>query len=127
MENLKYLMALVGAAFGYIFGALDGLMIALIVFVIVDYITGVMDAIYNKSLSSAVGFKGIFKKVCIFILVAIGNIIDLYILKSGSPVRTSIIFFYISNEGISILENIDMLGVPLPEKLRDILMQIKEN
>ena len=126
METIKYLMALLGAMVGYVWGEIDGLFIALIIFIVVDYVTGVMLAIYERKLSSEVGFKGIFKKVLVLVLVAIANVIDSYILKSGSPCRTSVIFFYLSNEGISILENSASMGLPIPEKLRAILEQLHD-
>lgn len=126
MRTFTYFLALVGAAVGYIWGAIDGLFIALVIFITVDYITGVLCAIYEHHLSSGVGFKGIIKKIAILIMVAVANIIDCEILKAGSPCRTSVIFFYVSNEGISILENITRLGVPVPEKLRQMLDQLHE-
>ena len=99
-------------------------MIALLVFMVVDYITGIMCAILDKKLSSAVGFRGIFKKVSILILVGIANIVDIHVLGTGSTLRTAVIFFYLSNEGISVLENASHLGLPVPEKLKDVLAQI---
>ena len=99
---------------------------ALIAFVVVDYITGLMAAGLEKKLSSGVGFRGIFKKVVIFCLVAVGNIIDTYIIQNGSVLRTAVVFFYLSNEGISILENVGRIGLPIPEKLRSVLEQLKE-
>jgi toxin secretion/phage lysis holin len=85
-----------------------------------------MVAVLEKKLSSEVGFRGIFKKVLIFAFVGIGNIIDVYILKNGSAIRTAVIFFYISNEGISIIENAAKIGLPIPQKLKDILEQLNE-
>lgn len=126
METIKYLMAFAGAAVGYIWGSVDGLFIALLIFIIVDYITGVLCAIYEHKLSSEIGYKGILKKIGILILVAIANIIDAEILKAGSPCRTSVIFFYLSNEGISILENTSRLGLPIPDKMKDILDQLHD-
>lgn len=99
---------------------------ALIVFVVVDYLTGVMVAVLNKNLSSEVGFHGIFKKVVIFALVAVGHIVDTYVIQNGSVIRTAVIFFYLSNEGISILENASVLGLPVPQKLKDVLEQLKD-
>ena len=111
----------VGGFLGWYLGGLDGFLYALIVFVVVDYITGVLCAVYDKKLSSEVGFKGIAKKVLIFVLVGIGNIIDVSILKEGSAIRTAVIFFYLSNEGISILENSAHLGLPIPKALKYVL------
>lgn len=125
--KVKLIFALFGSFAGIIFGKMDGLFFALTAFVIIDYITGVLDAIYTKTLSSEVGFHGIFRKVCIFILVAVGNIIDVYVIGDGSAVRSSVIFFYLANEGISILENAVTLGLPVPEKLYDILNNIDKD
>lgn len=97
---------------------------ALIAFASVDYITGIMCAIIDKNLSSAIGFKGIFKKVLIFAMVGIGHILDMQVIGTGSILRTAIIFFYISNEGISLLENAAHLGLPVPEKLKMVLQQL---
>ena len=94
--------------------------------VLVDYITGVMCAIADKKLSSAVGFKGIFKKVLIFALVGIGHILDTRVIGSGSVMRTAVIFFYLSNEGVSLLENAAYLGLPIPQKLKSVLEQLHD-
>ena len=114
-----------GGALGWFFGGLDGFLYALIAFVAADYVTGVLCAIVNKQLSSEVGFKGIFKKVLIFTLVGVANIIDVNVLQSGSAIRTAVIFFYLSNEGFSILENAAALDLPIPNKLKEILAQIR--
>ena len=111
----------VGGWLGYFLGGCDGLLYALVVFVVVDYITGVMCAINNKTLSSAVGFKGICRKVLIFLLVGIANVLDVQVIGTGSVLRTAVIFFYISNEGISLLENAGHLGLPIPEKIKVVL------
>ena len=113
-----------GGWLGYFLGGMDGLLIALIVFAVLDYITGVMCAIEDKTLSSAVGFRGIARKVIIFMLVGVGHILDTHVVGSGSALRTAVIFFYLSNEGISLLENTAHLGLPIPEKLKAILEQI---
>lgn len=116
----------VGGWLGYFLGGCDGLLIALIIFVVIDYITGVMGAIADKKLSSEVGFKGICRKVIIFLLVGIAQIIDINIIKTGSVLRTAVIFFYLSNEGVSILENTAHLGLPIPEKLKMVLEQLHD-
>ena len=113
-----------GGWLGYFLGGADGMLIALIVFVALDYVTGVMCAIVDKKLSSAVGFKGIFKKVLIFALVGVGHILDTYVIGSGSAMRTAVICFYLSNEGLSLLENAAHIGLPIPDKLKDILSQL---
>lgn len=97
---------------------------ALVAFVVIDYITGIMAAILEKKLSSNIGFKGIFKKVLIFTFVGIGHIVDIYILQNGSAVRTAVIFFYLSNEGLSIIENATKIGLPVPEKLKAVFVEL---
>ena len=116
----------IGGWLGYFLGGCDGLIIALILFVVMDYITGIMCAIADKKLSSEVGFKGICRKVIIFMLVGISNIIDVEVIKTGSVLRTAVIFFYLSNEGISLLENAGHLGLPIPEKLKLVLEQLHD-
>ena len=113
-----------GGWLGYFLGGADGMLIALIVFVALDYVTGVMCAIVDKKLSSAVGFKGIFKKVLIFALVGVGHILDTRVIGSGGAMRTAVICFYLSNEGLSLLENAAHIGLPIPEKLKEILAQL---
>jgi toxin secretion/phage lysis holin len=116
--------AAVGGWLGYFLGGMDGFIYALITFVVVDYITGLMCAILDKKLSSEFGFRGIFKKILIFSLVAIGHIIDKSVIGDGSVIRTAVIFFYLSNEGVSILENAAHIGLPIPQKLKDVLGQL---
>ena len=113
-----------GGWLGYFLGGLDGLLIALIVFAALDYVTGVMCAIADHALSSAVGFKGICRKVLIFMLVCIGHILDVHVVGTGSALRTAVICFYLSNEGVSLLENASHLGLPVPEKLKNVLEQL---
>lgn len=121
---IKLIFAVIGGWLGYFLGGCDGLLYALIAFVVVDYITGIMCAILDKKLSSTVGFRGIFKKILIFILVGIANLLDVQVIGDGSVLRTAIIFFYISNEGISLLENASHLGLPIPTAIKDILQQL---
>lgn len=115
-----------GGFLGWFLGGFDGFLYALIAFTVIDYITGVMCAITDKKLSSSVGFKGICRKVLIFTLVGIGNIVDVYVLGQGGVLRTAIIFFYLSNEGVSIMENTARLGLPIPAKLKEVLEQLHE-
>lgn len=115
-----------GGWIGYYLGGCDGLLYALIAFVIVDYLTGVMCAIADKKLSSNVGFKGICRKVLIFLLVGIANIIDVQVIGQIGILRTAVIFFYLSNEGVSLLENAGHLGLPIPEKLKVVLEQLHD-
>ena len=119
-------ITVIGGWLGYFLGGCDGLLYALIAFVVIDYITGVMCAIINRELSSAVGFKGIFRKVLIFLLVGIANIIDVQVIGTGAVLRTAVIFFYISNEGVSLLENAGHLGLPIPEKIKTVLEQLHD-
>ena len=116
----------IGGWLGYFLGGYDGLLYALIVFMVVDYITGVMCAINDKKLSSAVGFKGICRKVLILMLVGVANLLDVTIIGTGAVLRTAVIFFYLSNEGVSLLENAGHLGLPIPEKLKEILAQLHD-
>ena len=115
-----------GGFLGWFLGGVDGFLYALIAFTVIDYITGVMCAITDKNLSSSIGFKGICRKVLIFTLVGIGNIVDVYVLGQGGVLRTAVIFFYLSNEGVSMLENAAHLGLPIPDKLKDVLAQLNE-
>ena len=123
---IQVVLTAIGGWLGYFLGGFDGFMYTLLVFVVVDYITGIMCAVLDKKLSSEIGFRGIFKKVLIFTLVAIGHIIDENVIGDGSVIRTAVIFFYLSNEGISILENVVHIGLPVPQKLRDVLEQLND-
>ena len=123
---VQFMFAAVGGWLGYFLGGCDGLLYALLAFVVIDYITGVMCAIADKNLSSEVGFKGICRKVLIFLLVGVANILDVQVIGTGSVLRTAVIFFYISNEGVSLLENAGHLGLPIPKKLKDILAQLHD-
>ncbi|WP_018659236.1 phage holin family protein [Allofustis seminis] len=125
-KTFQIILAGIGGYVGYFLGGVDGLIHGLIAFVLIDYITGVMCAITDKRLSSAIGFKGIFRKILIFLLVGIANILDVKVIGSGSALRTVVIVFYLSNEGISILENAAHLGLPIPEKLKAILKQLRD-
>ncbi|MCD8214839.1 MAG: phage holin family protein [Clostridiales bacterium] len=126
LDGINVGFAALGGVLGWLFGGMDGFLYALIVFVICDYLTGVMAACVRKDLSSEIGFKGIARKVTIFLLVAVANIIDVDIIQTGNAVRTAVVFFYLSNEGISILENAAVIGLPIPKKLKTVLLQISE-
>lgn len=119
-------LAVIGGAVGWFVGGYDGFIIALVIFVSADYITGVVCAVLDKKLSSEIGFRGIFKKVLIFILVGVANILDTEVIGSGSVLRTAVIFFYLSNEGISILENAAHAGLPIPQKFKEVLEQLHD-
>ena len=126
MKEIQFVLSTIGGFVGWYVGGVDGFMYALLTFVIVDYLTGIMVAILEKKISSEIGFKGIFKKVLIFILVGIAHIIDFNLIKNGSAIRTAVIFFYVANEGISIIENAAKIGLPVPDKLIAVLEQLKK-
>ena len=123
---VQVVFAAVGGGIGWFFGELDGFFYALLAFVVIDYMTGVMCAIADRSLSSEVGFRGIFRKVLIFVMVGAGHILDAQVIGSGDALRTAVIFFYISNEGVSLLENAAHIGLPVPEKLKEVLAQLHD-
>ena len=123
---VQMVFAAVGGWLGYFLGGNDGLLIALVLFVAADYLTGVMCAVSDKVLSSNVGFKGICRKVLIFLLVGIANILDVHVIGTGSVLRTAVIFFYISNEGVSLLENAAQLGLPVSGKIKAVLEQFHD-
>ena len=124
--KIQIAITALGGWLGYFLGGMDGLMIALIVLMTLDYVSGVMCAIVDRKLSSAVGFKGICKKVFILMLVGVAHIIDLHVVGTGSALRGAVICFYMSNEGLSLLENAAHIGLPIPDKLRDILAQLHD-
>lgn len=123
-NTIQLIFTAIGGWLGWFLGGCDGLLYALIAFVAIDYITGVMCAVIDHRLSSEVGFKGIFKKVLIFLLVGVANILDVQVIGTGCVLRTAVIFFYISNEGVSLLENAAYLGLPVPEKIKTVLGQL---
>ena len=123
---IQIIFTAVGGWLVYFLGGCDGLLIALVVFAVTDYITVVMCAIADKKLSSEIGFKGICRKVIIFMLVGIAHVLDVNVIATGSVLRTAVIFFYLSNEGVSLLENAAHLGLPVPEKLKDVLEQLHD-
>ncbi|KGP75592.1 hypothetical protein JT05_09235 [Desulfosporosinus sp. Tol-M] len=126
VNTFQIIIAAVGGYIGYFLGGWDGFLYALVAFVVIDYLTGFMVAILEKRLSSEVGFRGIFKKVLIFSLVAVAHIVDSQLIQTGSAIRTAVIFFYLSNEGISIIENTAKIGLPIPEKLKTVLEQLNK-
>ena len=123
-NTIQLIFTAIGGWLGWFLGGCDGLLYALIAFVAIDYITGVMCAVIDHRLSSEVGFKGIFKKVLIFLLVGVANILDVQVIGTGCVLRTAVIFFYISNEGVSLQENAAYLGLPVPEKIKTVLEQL---
>ena len=125
-NTIQLIFTAVGGWLGWFLGGCDGLLYALLVFVTLDYITGIMCAVADHKLSSEVGFKGICRKVLIFALVGIGHVVDAQIIGTGSVLRTAVIFFYLSNEGVSLTENAAHLGLPIPEKLKAVLEQLHD-
>lgn len=123
---MQILFSGLGGFMGYFLGGCDGLIFSLLIFISIDYVTGVMCAIAEKTLSSDVGFKGICRKVLIFLLVGVAHILDLHVVKTGSVLRSAVVFFYLSNEGVSILENSAHLGLPVPKKVKDVLEQLHD-
>ena len=122
--KMQMAFAAIGGWLGDFVGGADGLLITLLVFMVLDYITGVMCGIADKKLSSAVGFKGLCRKVVIIALVGVGHVVDMHVIGTGGALRSAVICFYLSNEGVSMLENAAHLGLPVPDKLKDILAQL---
>lgn len=123
---IQTVFAALGGWIGYFLGGCDGLLIALIVFITIDYVTGLICAISDHKLSSEVGFQGIAKKIMIILLVGVAHLLDKYVFGEVGVVRTAVIFYYISNEGISVLENASHLGLPIPQKLKKVLQQLHD-
>ena len=124
--TIQLVFSAVGGWLGYFLGGCDGLLYTLLAFVVLDYVTGIMCAVADKKLSSAVGFRGLFRKVLIFALVGVGHLLDVQILGSVGVLRTAVIFFYLSNEGVSLIENAAHLGLPIPAKLKAVLEQLHD-
>lgn len=124
--DFKLMFGEIGAVIGIFIGGADGLIKALIIFAIVDYITGVSAAAIEHKLNSEIGFKGITKKLLLFCIVGVAHILDLYVLGTGAVCRSAVVLFYIANEGLSIIENVARCGLPIPDKLRIILEQLKK-
>lgn len=123
IDSIKYGLSAAIMGIGWLVGGFDTMMITLLLFMAIDYISGVMCAIEKKKLSSAVGFKGIFKKIMILFLIGVGNLIGKSTGVEG--LRYIVISFYLANEGISIIENASILGLPVPQKIKDVLEQLK--
>lgn len=123
---LSGVFAAIGLWLGLFIGPVNGLLIALIVFVLTDYVTGFASAIVRKELSSSVGFKGLARKILIFLIVGIANVLDVYVLNANAVLRTAVILFYMCNEGLSIIENAGEIGLPIPKKLKDVLAQLRK-
>ncbi len=124
--TIQFVFSAVGGWLGYFLGGCDGLLYTLLAFVVLDYVTGIMCAVVDKRLSSQIGFKGIFKKVLIFALVGVGHLLDVQVFGEIGVLRTAVIFFYLSNEGVSLIENAAHLGLPIPAKLKAVLEQLHD-
>lgn len=122
--KVQMAFTVIGGWIGYFVGGVDGLMTALLIFMVLDYVTGLMCAIADKKLSSSVGFKGICKKVLIIMLAGVAHVVDLHVVGTGDALRSAVVCFYLSNEGVSMLENAAHLGLPVPDKLKGILAQL---
>ena len=125
-NTIQLIFTAVGGWLGYFLGGCDGLLYTLLAFVVLDYVTGIMCAITDHKLSSAIGFKGIFRKILIFALVGVGHLLDVQVFGEVGVLRTAVIFFYLSNEGVSLIENAAHLGLPIPEKLKAVLEQLHD-
>ena len=125
-NTIQLIFSAVGGWLGYFLGGCDGLLYTLLAFVVLDYVTGIMCAVADKKLSSAVGFRGIFRKILIFALVGVGHLLDVQVLGAVGVLRTAVIFFYLSNEGVSLIENAAHLGLPIPAKLKAVLEQLHD-
>lgn len=123
---VKSVSGAIGAVIGFLYGEVNGLFIAIIALMVLDYITGILCAIVTKTLSSEVGFRGLVKKFVILIVIAVGHLVDAYVIGTGSAVMSAVMLFFAANEGISILENSAILGLPIPKKLKDVLEQLKD-
>ena len=125
-NTIQIIFTAVGGWLGYFLGGCDGLLYTLLAFVVLDYVTGVMCAVADHKLSSSIGFRGIFRKILIFALVGVGHLLDVQVLGAVGVLRTAVIFFYLSNEGVSLVENAAHLGLPIPEKLKAVLEQLHD-
>lgn len=125
-EIIRLIFTLFGSCLGFFLGDMDIFIYTLLAFVICDYLSGIIRAGFERKLSSKVGFRGIFKKIMIFIIVGIANLCDKNLTQNQAMIRSAIMFFYIANEGLSILENSLAIGLPIPEKLKILLEQFKE-
>lgn len=125
-NTIQLVFSAIGGWLGYFLGGCDGLLYTLLAFVVLDYITGIMCAVADHKLSSSVGFRGIFRKILIFALVGVGHLLDVQVLGAVGVLRTAVIFFYLSNEGVSLIENAAHLGLPIPAKLKAVLEQLHD-
>lgn len=128
MNNIiKVISGVGGGIVGFLWGDMDGFLICMLVFMGIDYITGVVSAYRNNILDSRIAFSGFLKKIMLLLIVVMANLLDILILKRPGSLRTIVLFYYIGNDGISILENAALMGIPIPKRLKDALAQLKEN
>lgn len=120
----RYIFTSIGTLITSILGGWDTVLQVLVAFVVIDYFTGVLAAWYRKELSSEIGAKGIAKKILIFVMIAVASLIDRTGVIEEPIFRTLACWFYIANEGLSILENTAKIGVPIPESLKKALLAI---
>ena len=123
---INNVISILATYFIYLVGGIDVAFISLVVIMALDYITGVLSAIYNKKLNSKIGYKGILKKASYLLVIGLGVILDKLLGQTGS-VRTLVIYFFVANDGISILENVGEMNIPLPKKLKELLDQLKKD
>jgi toxin secretion/phage lysis holin len=123
-NSISIITGVVGGVVAAFFGSYDKVMCTLVILMVLDYIAGVIKAVYTKSLSSEIGFKGLLKKIAMLVIVALANTIQ-NLMGGNVAVREIVIMFYIANEGISILENAAVILPQMPEKLKDILLQLR--
>ena len=124
-NTLSVALGVAGGIAARIFGAWDTVFAALLVIMVLDYITGVIKAVYQKKLSSETGYKGILRKITVLVVVALANVVQ-NITGSAMPLREMVIMFYIANEGISVLENAAEILPIMPKGIKDVLLQIRE-
>ena len=124
---LEYLAIAIGAGIGFMYGEPNNMLYAVLALCTFDFLTGLMVACQRHKLSSKVGFHGFFKKMAIFIMISLAHLIDKYIIGAGNTFLTAAMLYYSANEGISIVENCEKLGLPVPKKLKKILQQVKDD
>ncbi len=124
--KLQFAVTALGGSVDYFIGGMDGFMTTLIILMVLDYVTGIMCAIVDKKLSFSIFLNGTFKKVLIIMLVGVAHIVDINVVGSHEALRSAVICFYLSNEGVSVLRNASRLGLPIPEKLKAVLSQLHD-
>lgn len=126
LEYGKYVVVVIGTVFTWLFGTWDVALCVLIAFMVMDYLTGVIKAFVNKEVSSSIGLVGIARKSLILLVLIVAVLLDRLINSGTWLFRTIVCYFYIANEGISLLENTIAMGLPVPEQIKDALIQLKE-